>query len=45
MAKVKDWLVYFGVRVFVCVIQSVRIETCSQVARVLAWLAASAHWD
>jgi KDO2-lipid IV(A) lauroyltransferase len=34
-----DWLVYFLIRVFLCVVQSLRIETCHAVAKLLAVLA------
>ena len=34
-----DWLVYLLVRVFVCILQTMRIETCHQVAKGLAFLA------
>lgn len=34
-----DWCVYVLVRVVVCVIQSVRIETCDKIADSLSWLA------
>jgi len=37
--RLLDWLVYLVVRVFVCVIQTMRPETCQEVARWLAWLA------
>jgi KDO2-lipid IV(A) lauroyltransferase len=33
-----DWLVYLLVRVFISLVQAVRIETCQAVARVLSWL-------
>ncbi len=36
---VTDWLVYVAVRIVVCVIQMVRIETCAVVADWLSWLA------
>ncbi|MGE0757793.1 MAG: lysophospholipid acyltransferase family protein [Pirellulaceae bacterium] len=36
-----DWLVYMVVRVLICLIQSVRMETCHSAARVLAFLASS----
>ena len=39
MKPLTDWLVYMLVRVFVCIIQSMRIETCHTVARVLALIA------
>jgi len=35
-----DWLVYLLVRVAVCVIQSMRIETCAGLSRWMAWFAA-----
>lgn len=34
-----DWLAYLVVRVVVCVVQAVRIETCDSIADVLAWIA------
>lgn len=34
-----DWLVYVIVRVLVCIIQTLRIETCEVLAGALAWLA------
>ena len=34
-----DWLVYLVVRVFVCVIQTMRMESCHQLSKVLAFLA------
>ena len=37
--QITDWFVYLLVRMFVCVVQSLRIETCHGVARGLAWLA------
>jgi KDO2-lipid IV(A) lauroyltransferase len=36
--KVLDYLVYVAVRIFICIIQAVRIETGQTVARALAWL-------
>ena len=36
---VTDWLVYLLVRIFVCVVQSLHIETCASVARGLAVVA------
>jgi len=38
--KATDWLVYGLVRVFICVIQSVRIETCQTWARGLSFFCA-----
>ena len=37
--RVKDWLVYFFVRVAFCIIQALRIETCEMVSNWLAFLA------
>ena len=37
--KVSDWLIYLLVRVFVCIVQASRIETCQAVSRFLAWFA------
>jgi KDO2-lipid IV(A) lauroyltransferase len=34
-----DWVVYVLVRLFVCVVQALAIETCHDVARWLAWFA------
>ena len=34
-----DWLVYVLIRVFICIIQTLRIETCQTIARVLSFLA------
>ncbi len=34
-----DWLVYVLIRVFICVIQTLQIETCAAVARVLSFVA------
>lgn len=34
-----DWLVYALVRVLICIIQSLRIETCHAAARILAYVA------
>lgn len=34
-----DWLVYLAVRIFVCVIQTLRLETCHALAKALACLA------
>lgn len=39
MKRLTDWLVYLLVRVFISVIQAVRLETCQSVARCLAVLA------
>ncbi len=36
---VADWLTYVGVRIIVCVIQALSIETCARIADILAWLA------
>lgn len=34
--EIRDYLAYFLVRVFICIIQAVRIETCERIAEVLA---------
>lgn len=39
MRNVVDYLVYLVVRLFVCAVQSISIETCLRVARALAWVA------
>jgi len=39
MKRLTDWLVYLMVRVFICVIQAIRLETCHSVARLLAIVA------
>ena len=39
MRRLTDWLVYFLIRVFICVIQSLCMETCLAVCRFLAFLA------
>ncbi len=39
LRQLTDWLVYFLIRVFICVIQSLSIETCTTVSRFLAYLA------
>lgn len=39
MRRLTDWLVYLLVRAVVCWVQSVRIETCHTLSRVLAFLA------
>jgi KDO2-lipid IV(A) lauroyltransferase len=36
---VADWLVYLLVRIFICVVQALHIETCATVSRLLAVLA------
>lgn len=40
LRRLIDWTVYVVVRTGICVLQALRIETCQQVARVLAWLMA-----
>ena len=32
-----NWLVYLFVRVTICIVQAIRIETCDSIARGLAW--------
>jgi len=39
MKRLTDWLVYLVVRIFVCIVQAMRLETCHAVARVLAYIA------
>lgn len=39
MKRLTDWLVYLLVRLFVCLIQTLSLETCQATARALAWLA------
>ena len=39
LQSVVDWLVYVVVRVVICIIQTLRIETCEALAGALAWLA------
>jgi KDO2-lipid IV(A) lauroyltransferase len=39
MKRVTDWLVYLLVRLFICIVQALRLETCHSVARLLAWVA------
>ena len=34
-----DWLVYLGVRILVCVVQTLPLSTCSRLADFLAWVA------
>ncbi len=34
-----DWLVYIAVRIFVCVVQSLRIETCAALAKLISIVA------
>lgn len=38
LAHALDWLVYVGVRLFICLVQSWRLETCQRVSRCLAVL-------
>lgn len=39
MKRLTDWLVYLVVRLFVCLIQTLSLDTCHAMARALAWLA------
>ena len=39
MKQLTDWLVYLMIRVFICLIQAMRLETCHTVAKGLAVLA------
>lgn len=38
LVRLRDYLVYLVVRVFVCVIQALPLDTCHSLARGLAWL-------
>jgi Kdo2-lipid IVA lauroyltransferase/acyltransferase len=38
MKVLRDYLVYLAVRLAICFIQAVRIETCQKLSHVLAWL-------
>jgi len=40
LQAIVDWFVYIVVRVVVCIVQTLRIETCETIAAALAWLAA-----
>jgi KDO2-lipid IV(A) lauroyltransferase len=40
--RLKDWLIYLLVRIFICIVQAMRIETCQTVSRWLAILACDA---
>jgi KDO2-lipid IV(A) lauroyltransferase len=39
MRRFRDWLIYLTVRMFICLIQTLRLETCQQLSRLLAVLA------
>ena len=39
MKQLTDWLAYLCVRLFICLIQALSLETCQAVSRLLAWLA------
>ena len=39
MKQLADWLAYLFVRLFICLIQTLSLETCQAVSRLLAWLA------
>lgn len=39
LRSLRDWLVYALVRVFICIIQTLRIETCHAIAKLLAFVA------
>lgn len=39
MRRLTDWLVYLFVRLSVCLIQALSLESCHAMARLLAWLA------
>jgi KDO2-lipid IV(A) lauroyltransferase len=38
--QLTDWLIYLVVRVFICLVQAVRIETCQTLSAWLAWFVA-----
>jgi KDO2-lipid IV(A) lauroyltransferase len=42
LSNLGNYAVYLLVRIFVCLLQAVRIETCQRMARGLAWLATDA---
>lgn len=39
MKQLTDWLVYFLVRLAICLIQAISLESCHAIARLLAWVA------
>ena len=39
MKRLTDWLVYLLVRLFICVVQAISLETCHTIARLLGWVA------
>ena len=39
MKRLTDWLAYLAVRIAVCLIQAIRLETCGRLSRLLAVLA------
>lgn len=39
MQALKDWLAYLALRVFVCLVQTLSLETCERWTRLIAWLA------
>ena len=39
MKRLTDWLAYLAVRITVCLIQALRLETCGRLSRLLAALA------
>lgn len=39
MKRLTDWLVYLLVRIFICAIQAMSLETCERLARLLAFVA------
>jgi len=39
MKRLTDWLVYLVVRLAICLVQALSLESCHAIARVLAWVA------
>lgn len=39
MKPLTDWLVYLIVRLFICLVQTLSLESCHAISRMLAWLA------
>lgn len=40
MSQLTDWLVYLLVRIVICIIQALDLQTCHSLARLFGWLAA-----
>ena len=39
MKPLTDWLVYLAVRLSICLVQALSLESCHALARMLAWVA------